>query len=130
MNAGICACVLLAALYSSGCLALPTHSLDEGQLEGAVAEHTRHTRAVPLSGQITLLSKAQEEEVEGDPARKLNELLARLISRKEDFPYLSGSYRRSPASRSANVNHRIKDRDYLGWMDFGRRSAEEYEYSS
>lgn len=26
--------------------------------------------------------------------------------------------------------HRIKDRDYLGWMDFGRRSAEEYEYSS
>uniref|UniRef100_A0A672ZWC2 Gastrin/cholecystokinin peptide hormone domain-containing protein n=1 Tax=Sphaeramia orbicularis TaxID=375764 RepID=A0A672ZWC2_9TELE len=26
--------------------------------------------------------------------------------------------------------HRIKDRDYLGWMDFGRRSAVEYEYSS
>ncbi|KAK9396497.1 cholecystokinin [Crotalus adamanteus] len=26
--------------------------------------------------------------------------------------------------------HRIRDRDYMGWMDFGRRSAEEYEYSS
>ncbi|XP_072534885.1 cholecystokinin a [Salminus brasiliensis] len=123
MNAGICACVLLAALYSSGCLALPTHSLDEGQLEGAVAEHTRHTRAAPLSGQIALLSKVQEKDMEEDPTRRLNELLATLISRK-------GSYRRSPASRSANVNHRIKDRDYLGWMDFGRRSAEEYEYSS
>ncbi|KAL7861359.1 hypothetical protein AOLI_G00177080 [Acnodon oligacanthus] len=31
---------------------------------------------------------------------------------------------------SLTANHRIKDRDYLGWMDFGRRSAEEYEYSS
>ncbi|KAI4871221.1 hypothetical protein NFI96_003487 [Prochilodus magdalenae] len=82
MNAGICVCVLLAALYSSGCHALPTHSLDESRLDGAVDEHTRHTRAVPPSGQLSLLSKAQEEEVQEDPARRLNELLARLISRK------------------------------------------------
>lgn len=27
-------------------------------------------------------------------------------------------------------SHRISDRDYMGWMDFGRRSAEEYEYPS
>ncbi|KAL7887370.1 hypothetical protein AOLI_G00050910 [Acnodon oligacanthus] len=121
MNAGICVCMLLAALYSSGSVALPAHSQDEGQLDVAVAEHTRHTRAVPPSGQLSLLSKAQEEEVLEDPARRLNELLARLISRK-------GSYRRSPSSRT--TTHRIKDRDYLGWMDFGRRSAEEYEYSS
>nr|AHI63016.1 cholecystokinin [Pygocentrus nattereri] len=121
MNAGICVCVLLAALYSSGNVALPAHSLDESQLDGAVTEHTRHTRAVPPSGQLSLLSKAQEEEVLEDPARRLNELLARLISRK-------GSYRRSPSSWT--TTHRIKDRDYLGWMDFGRRSAEEYEYSS
>ncbi|XP_043920588.1 cholecystokinin isoform X1 [Protopterus annectens] len=32
--------------------------------------------------------------------------------------------------QSLDPNHRIKDRDYMGWMDFGRRSAEEYEYSS
>lgn len=88
MNAGICVCVLLAALYSSGCLALPTHLLDEGKLDGVIAEHMRHTRAVPPNGQSGLLFKAQEEEVEEDPTHKLNELLARLISRKGRMPYL------------------------------------------
>ncbi|XP_071394801.1 cholecystokinin-like [Centroberyx affinis] len=47
---------------------------------------------------------------------------------------LPGSVRRNSTVNSRasglNANHRIKDRDYLGWMDFGRRSAEEYEYSS
>lgn len=35
-------------------------------------------------------------------------------------------------NRVQNIDptHRINDRDYMGWMDFGRRSAEEYEYSS
>ncbi|NXJ78682.1 CCKN protein, partial [Trogon melanurus] len=32
--------------------------------------------------------------------------------------------------QSFDPTHRINDRDYMGWMDFGRRSAEEYEYSS
>ncbi|XP_008940732.1 PREDICTED: cholecystokinin, partial [Merops nubicus] len=32
--------------------------------------------------------------------------------------------------QSIDPTHRINDRDYMGWMDFGRRSAEEYEYSS
>lgn len=47
---------------------------------------------------------------------------------------LSGSVRRNSMANSKasalSANHRIKDRDYLGWMDFGRRSAEEYDYSS
>ncbi|KAL6476272.1 hypothetical protein MHYP_G00147710 [Metynnis hypsauchen] len=64
---------------------------------------------------------------QGDPRSNLSELLARLISRK-------GSVRRNSTvnskAGSLTANHRIKDRDYLGWMDFGRRSAEEYEYSS
>lgn len=44
-------------------------------------------------------------------------------------PYQS---RTSITSRASGLapSHRIKDRDYVGWMDFGRRSAEEYEYSS
>lgn len=51
------------------------------------------------------------------------------------FPHpLQGSVRRNSTANSKGVglsaNHRIADRDYLGWMDFGRRSAEEYEYSS
>lgn len=44
-------------------------------------------------------------------------------------PYQSRSSITSRASGLA-PSHRIKDRDYVGWMDFGRRSAEEYEYSS
>lgn len=32
--------------------------------------------------------------------------------------------------QSFDPTHRINDRDYMGWMDFGRRSAEEYEYPS
>lgn len=51
------------------------------------------------------------------------------------FPlFLPGSVRRNSTGNNRGVglsgNHRIADRDYLGWMDFGRRSAEEYEYSS
>ncbi|XP_076844680.1 cholecystokinin [Brachyhypopomus gauderio] len=123
MNTGICVCVLLAALSGSGCLSLSTHSFDEGQRDsGTAATRSRHARALPPGGQLNLLSKPQEEEVEDEPGRRLNELLLRLISRK-------GSYRRSPVN-SRSPSHRIKDRDYLGWMDFGRRSAEEYEYSS
>ncbi|XP_059423346.1 cholecystokinin [Carassius carassius] len=123
MNTGICVCVLLAALSTSSCLSLPAVSEDGGQSDlGIVMEHTRHTRAAPSSGQLSLLSKAEDDEV---PRSSLTELLARIISTK-------GTYRRSPSPKSKSMgnNHRIKDRDYLGWMDFGRRSAEEYEYSS
>ncbi|XP_051577333.1 cholecystokinin a [Myxocyprinus asiaticus] len=123
MKTGICVCVLLAAFSTSSCLALPTHSQDDSQSErGTVAGHTRHTRAASSSGQFSLLSKPEDSE---DPRSSLTELLARIISAK-------GAYRRSPSlnSRSTGTSHRIKDRDYLGWMDFGRRSAEEYEYSS
>ncbi|XP_052002326.1 cholecystokinin-like [Xyrauchen texanus] len=121
MNTGICVCVLLAALSTSSCLALPTHSRDDVQPDH-VAGHTRHTRAASPIGHLSLLSKPEDSE---DPRSSLTELLARIISAK-------GAYRRSPSvnSRSTGTSHRIKDRDYLGWMDFGRRSAEEYEYSS
>ncbi|XP_052000567.1 cholecystokinin-like [Xyrauchen texanus] len=121
MNTGICVCVLLAAFSTSSCLALPTHSQEDGQSE-RLAGHTRHTRAASSSGQLSLLSKPEDSE---DARSSLTELLSRIISAK-------GAYRRIPSlnSRSTGTSHRIKDRDYLGWMDFGRRSAEEYEYSS
>lgn len=31
---------------------------------------------------------------------------------------------------SLDPSHRISDRDYMGWMDFGRRSVDDYEYPS
>lgn len=83
MNTGISVLVLLVALSSIGCLSNPTHSVEEGQSDGeSVDEHTRHTRAVPPSGQLNLLSKTQDENMEEDAVRRLNEVLARLISRK------------------------------------------------
>lgn len=83
MNTGICVLVLLVALSSSSCFSHPTHLMEERKLDGgSVDAHTRHTLAVPPSGQLTLLSKTQEENVEEDAVRRLNELLARLISRK------------------------------------------------
>ncbi|MGH0123357.1 UNVERIFIED_CONTAM: hypothetical protein FKN15_056339, partial [Acipenser sinensis] len=33
----------------------------------------------------------------------------------------------SSKSQTLDLNHRINDRDYMGWIDFGRRSAEEYD---
>ncbi|KAJ8415715.1 hypothetical protein AAFF_G00402720 [Aldrovandia affinis] len=129
MNSGICVCVLLAAL-STSCLGRPSsNTQDEGgavppQVDTDLSEHVRQSRSTPLSGQQIPLSKADEDV---DPRASLNELLAKLISRK-------GNIRRNSTMNSRasglSANHRMKDRDYLGWMDFGRRSAEEYEYAS
>ncbi|XP_061111462.1 cholecystokinin-like [Conger conger] len=130
MNSGISVCVLLAAL-SSSCLGRP-HTApfqEEGrpappQLDGSLSQHPRHARSAALTGQAKAFHHPDEDLTQGV---NLSELLARLMSRK-------GSFRRNSTmnSRSSGLsaNHRIKDRDYVGWMDFGRRSAEEYEYSS
>ncbi|KAM7382566.1 hypothetical protein PAMP_002292 [Pampus punctatissimus] len=87
--------------------------------------HTRQVRSVPEPSSVQLANYNQPRE-DPDVRNSLNQLLARLISRKG---YQTKSYITSRAS-GLSPSHRIKDRDYLGWMDFGRRSAEEYEYSS
>ncbi|XP_036371797.1 cholecystokinin-like [Megalops cyprinoides] len=130
MNSGICICILLAAL-SSSCLGRPraAPSRDDGrpaapQPDTGLPEHRRPARSAPLASPVKPFPQLEEGT---DAGASLSELLARLMSRK-------GSYRRNSTmnSRSSGLsaNHRIKDRDYMGWMDFGRRSAEEYEYSS
>ncbi|XP_039974010.1 cholecystokinin-like [Xiphias gladius] len=135
MNVGIYVCVLLAAL-SSGSLGLPAQSMSQRADGEAVmsdslpppsTNRTRQARSAPAppSGQFANYNQHQED---ADAGNGLSQLLARLISRKGS-PYQTRSHLTSRASGLAPV-HRIKDRDYLGWMDFGRRSAEEYEYSS
>nr|QFQ51514.1 cholecystokinin [Lateolabrax maculatus] len=135
MNVGICVCVLLAAL-SSGSLSLPSHFMPQRAEGEALASHslsppspshTRQARSAPAppSGQLANYNQPQGD---ADARNTLGQLLARLISRKGS-PYQTRSSITSRASGLA-PGHRIKDRDYLGWMDFGRRSAEEYEYSS
>ncbi|KTG41873.1 hypothetical protein cypCar_00007100 [Cyprinus carpio] len=111
MNSGVCMCVILAAL-SASCLGLPRSSspgTDDSplpsQLDTSLSGHHRVIRS-------TSLTLKQQPEGNTDPD-------TRSVRRNS-----------SMNNRANSINHRIKDRDYVGWMDFGRRSAEEYEYSS
>ncbi|KAF3691643.1 Cholecystokinin CCK8 Cholecystokinin-8 [Channa argus] len=147
MNVGICVCVLLAAL-SSGSLSLPSQSmLQRDEVGGLVSDvlpppspnhmHQARSAPVPPLGQLANYNPLQGD---ADAQNSLSQLLARLMSRKDitittisvlsGSPYQTRSSLSSRASGLAPPGHRLKDRDYLGWMDFGRRSAEEYEYSS
>ncbi|XP_030225997.1 cholecystokinin isoform X1 [Gadus morhua] len=146
MNVGICVCVLLATL-TSGSLSLPTqqkvvgvqtkskgHLLSQ-ETEGwaplsdrfspsSLSFHSRQSRSAPPADQ--LVNYSHQEDI-ADPSSNLNQLIAKLLSRKA-----AGQRGRSSITSRASgpgASHRIKDRDYVGWMDFGRRSAEEYEYS-
>ncbi|KAM6935332.1 cholecystokinin [Lycodopsis pacificus] len=135
MNVGICVCVLLAALSSSS-LSLPSRSMSQiAEGEAFVSDdlpppsslHTRQARSAPELPSGALVNYNQLKE-EANARNSLRQLLARIISRKGS-PYETRSSITSRASGLA-PGHRIKDRDYEGWMDFGRRSAEEYEYAS
>ncbi|XP_017265390.1 cholecystokinin [Kryptolebias marmoratus] len=130
MNVGIYVCVILAAL-SNGSLSLPSHSmraeseaLGTESLSPSSPLHTRQARSAPAPPSDQF---AHYSQLHGDPdaPSSLSQLLARLLPRKGS----SFQSRSSLSSRAVAPSHRIKDRDYLGWMDFGRRSAEEYEYS-
>ncbi|KAM4735483.1 cholecystokinin [Anableps anableps] len=130
MSIGIYVCVILAAL-SSGSLSLPSQSVRAESatrltesLHAPSPNHTRQVRSAPVppSDQYTHYSQLREN---AEAPNSLSQLLARLIPRKGS----SFQIRSSLSSRAVAPSHRIKDRDYLGWMDFGRRSAEEYEYA-
>ncbi|XP_049606320.1 cholecystokinin [Syngnathus scovelli] len=128
MPAGLSVCVVLAVLCASS-LGLPSHLGDEDQrsptkeahLEADAhflgEPHLRHSRSIPQ------LKGSQEDG-------NLGELLARLISSRKASSVRRNSSVNSRGGGLSATNHRIADRDYTGWMDFGRRSAEEYEYSS
>ncbi|XP_061529899.1 cholecystokinin-like isoform X1 [Phycodurus eques] len=131
MNVFIYVVVFLAAV-SKVSLSLPSQSLmihdrsdsDAVVLDGPTYNHTRQARS---AGALPSEQQANQPRKDEEVFNTLRQLLVRLISRK-GMPYQS----RSPiASRASGLapEHRIKDRDYEGWMDFGRRSAEAFEYS-
>ncbi|KAM9776965.1 cholecystokinin-like [Syngnathus typhle] len=132
MPAGLNVFVVLAVVCASS-LGLPSHLGDEDQrspskeahLEADAhflgEPHLRHSRSIPQ------LKGSQED---GESRANLGELLARLISSKKASSVRRNSSANSRGAGPSATNHRIADRDYMGWMDFGRRSAEEYEYSS
>ncbi|XP_054897783.1 cholecystokinin-like [Poeciliopsis prolifica] len=129
MNVGIYVCVILAAL-SSGSLSLPPQSVRAespahltNSLHAPSSSRTRQVRSAPAPPSDRFAHYSQLRE-NAEAPNSLSRLLARLIPRKG-----SAFQIRSSLSSRAAPSHRIEDRDYLGWMDFGRRSAEEYEYS-
>ncbi|XP_020042163.1 cholecystokinin [Castor canadensis] len=115
MNTGVCLCVLMAFLAVRA-LAQPGSPADPAISEMQRAEEVprRQLRAVPRT--------------EGESRARLGALLARYIQQARKAP--SGRTSLMKNLQSLGPSHRISDRDYMGWMDFGRRSAEEYEYPS
>ncbi|XP_028673756.1 cholecystokinin-like [Erpetoichthys calabaricus] len=130
MNSGICACVLLAVL-SSTCLARPSAGSEgdgsptAAQLDQSASVLNRNVRSAPNNAQLRPFLKT-----DGTAQQRagIGSLLSKYIKQMMKGP--SGMVSASGKSHSIEPNHRINDRDYVGWMDFGRRSAEEYEYSS
>ncbi|XP_037375988.1 cholecystokinin [Talpa occidentalis] len=115
MNSGVCLCVLMAVL-AARVLAQPVPPAEPVDLGAQRAEEAprRQLRAV--------------QRVDGDPRAHLGALLARYVQQARKAP--SGRMSIVKNLQSLDPSHRISDRDYMGWMDFGRRSAEEYEYPS
>ncbi|XP_004676334.1 PREDICTED: cholecystokinin [Condylura cristata] len=115
MNSGVCLCVLMAVLAARA-LAQPAPAaepVDPGAHRPEEAPR-RQLRAV--------------QRADGDPRAHLGALLARYVQQARKAP--SGRMSIVKNLQSLDPSHRISDRDYMGWMDFGRRSAEEYEYPS
>ncbi|XP_061145568.1 cholecystokinin-like [Syngnathus typhle] len=134
MKVIFCVVVLLAAV-SKVSLSLPSRSLitadrSDGQAAAAAwSNGTRQRRSAaalpPVDQQANYNMQSPHEETEA--SNTLSQLLLRLLSRKG----MLHQSRSSMASRASGLaaEHRIKDRDYEGWMDFGRRSAEALEDS-
>ncbi|XP_060639406.1 cholecystokinin [Anolis sagrei] len=125
MYSGICLFLLLAVLSmsSSGQQTSGSHNGNPvaTDLEQNLLENHRHIRNPDAEKTI--------RQVDGSVDQKAN--MVALLAK-----YLQQARRGSTGKASVmglqnfDPTHRIKDRDYMGWMDFGRRSAEEYEYTS
>ncbi|XP_043920589.1 cholecystokinin isoform X2 [Protopterus annectens] len=130
MYSGICICMFFAVI-TVRCIGQETAGSDNGDplatdIEQRLTAYQRTARTSPSSGQLKPIQR-----FDGNVDQRTS--LAMLAK------YLQQSRKGSSGNRyslmgnkvqSLDPNHRIKDRDYMGWMDFGRRSAEEYEYSS
>ncbi|NXF81422.1 CCKN protein, partial [Sclerurus mexicanus] len=130
MYSGLCICVFLAVLSASS-LGQQTVGSHRGnppaaELEQSFTEQHRHARAPSSAG---LLRAVPRLDGSTDQRANIGALLAKYLqqARKGSTGRFSVMGNRV---QTIDPTHRINDRDYMGWMDFGRRSAEEYEYSS
>ncbi|XP_050636353.1 protein-cysteine N-palmitoyltransferase HHAT-like protein isoform X1 [Macaca thibetana thibetana] len=115
MNSCVRLCVLMAVL-AAGALTQPVPPAEPAGsgLQRAEEAPRRQLRAV--------------QRTDGESRAHLGALLARYIQQARKAP--SGRMSIIKNLQNLDPSHRISDRDYMGWMDFGRRSAEEYEYPS
>ncbi|GCC29582.1 cholecystokinin-like [Chiloscyllium punctatum] len=126
MNSGICVCVFLAVLYS-GCIGRLINGSDDGspigrELKQSIAMHQRQLREAQSTEQV---KPFQSSEQRANLGALLTQYLQQIRKGSLDRGTLVGS-----KLQNLDPSHRISDRDYVGWMDFGRRSAEEYEYAA
>ncbi|XP_019583104.1 cholecystokinin [Rhinolophus sinicus] len=115
MNSGVRLCVLMAVL-AAGALAQPVPPAD---LEGPGAQREEEAPRRQLRA---------AQRMDGEPRAYLGALLTRYIQHARKAP--SGRLSMVKNLHNLDPSHRISDRDYMGWMDFGRRSVDDYEYPS
>ncbi|XP_040209055.1 cholecystokinin isoform X2 [Rana temporaria] len=129
MYSGICICVLLAVLSASSTGQQTVGSMNEDpgarEIEQQnILQHPRHIRA----SSSAQLKPYQRIDGNSDQKAVIGAMLAKYLQTRKGSS--TGRYAVLPNRPVIDPTHRINDRDYMGWMDFGRRSAEEYEYSS
>ncbi|XP_071591998.1 cholecystokinin [Heliangelus exortis] len=130
MYISVCICMFLAVLSASslGQQTVGSHNGNPlpAELEQSWMEHHRHLRAPSSAGTLKSVTR-----VDGsiDQRANIGALLAKYLQQARKGPTGRLSVMGNRV-QSIDPTHRINDRDYMGWMDFGRRSAEEYEYSS
>ncbi|NXI42268.1 CCKN protein, partial [Galbula dea] len=130
MYGGICICVFLAVLSASsfGQQTVGSHNGNPlaTELQQSLTEHHRPVRAPSSAGSLKSVPRL---DASLDQRANIGALLAKYLQQARKGPTGRLSVMGGRV-QSIDPTHRINDRDYMGWMDFGRRSAEEYEYSS
>ncbi|NWR71408.1 CCKN protein, partial [Centropus bengalensis] len=132
MYSSICICVFLAVLSASSFGQQSVGSQDgnplAAELEQSLTEHHRQIRAPSSAGSLKSVPRLDGNI---DQRANIGALLAKYLQQARKGTGPAGRLS-VMGNRVQNIDptHRINDRDYMGWMDFGRRSAEEYEYSS
>ncbi|NXL32747.1 CCKN protein, partial [Glaucidium brasilianum] len=132
MYSSICVCVFLAVLSASsfGQQTVGSHNENPlaAELEQSLTEHHRQVRTPSSAGPLKSVPR-----LDGgiDQRANIGALLAKYLQQARKGTGPAGRLS-VMGNRVQGIDpaHRINDRDYMGWMDFGRRSAEEYEYSS
>ncbi|XP_072417295.1 cholecystokinin-like [Chiloscyllium punctatum] len=105
---------VLVVILATGCLSKPLSGPHNNG--GIILERT--AKYLSGNGAVSLERKAA--------ALKADDLISKLLSQIQE----AGSLNHADRYQVRDVLHQMHDRDYAGWMDFGRRSVEEYEMDS